>query len=119
MTPSGSTRVLAMVEANSVSGSAKAVLEFAREAQNQSESTKIDVSVLTFSRSHEENKLAQAIRSAGIEGDVVYEHGRFDRGVIPQLQALMNTRRPHVIWSNAVKSHFLVRFAGLNRSARW
>ena len=120
MTPSESIRILAMLEANSISGSAKAVLEFAREAsRSQSESAKICLSILTFSRSPAESKLTQAVRSAGIESDVVCEHGRFDRGVIPQLQALIKTRRPHVIWSNAVKSHFLVRFAGLNRSAKW
>ena len=98
MTPSESIRILAMLEANSISGSAKAVLEFAREAsRSQSESAKICLSILTFSRSPAESKLTQAVRSAGIESDVVCEHGRFDRGVIPQLQALIKTRRPHVI----------------------
>src|ERR1700676_5088634 len=120
MTPSRSIRVLAMLEATSVSGSAKAVLEFAREAsRKQSESIKIDVTILTFSRSRAENKLTEAIRNAGIELDVVSENGLFDRGIIPQLQVLTRMRRPHLIWSNAVKSHFLVPFAGLNRSAKW
>jgi glycosyltransferase involved in cell wall biosynthesis len=109
-----------MLEANTVSGSAKAVLEFAREAsRRQSETPRIDLRILTFSRSREENTLTDTIRSAGIALDVVSERGRFDRSVIPQLQALMKARQPHVIWSNAVKSHFLVRLAGLNRSAKW
>ena len=35
MTPSESIRILAMLEANYISGSAKAVLEFAREASRR------------------------------------------------------------------------------------
>jgi glycosyltransferase involved in cell wall biosynthesis len=120
MIRSGSIHVLAMLEAQNVSGSAKAVLEFAREAsRNRSDSSGIDVSIVTFSRSREENKLTQEIRDAGIELEVIFEHGRFDQGVIPQLRALMKARRPHLIWSNAVKSHFLVRLAGLHHSAKW
>lgn len=119
MTSSGGIRVLAMLEASSISGSAKAVLEFAREASRKPESTKIDVSILTFSRSREENVLTRVIRGVGIRLDVISEHGRFDRGVMPQLQSAMKKRQPHLIWSNAVKSHFLVRFAGLNRLAKW
>lgn len=113
-------RVLAMLEASSISGSAKAVLEFAREAaKEQSEATKLEVTILTFSRSSEENNLTRTIRRAGIDLEVVSEQGRFDRGVIPRLQNLVKTLRPHLIWSNAVKSHFLVRLGGLNRSAKW
>jgi glycosyltransferase involved in cell wall biosynthesis len=120
MMPCESIRVMAMLEANTVSGSAKAVLEFAREASlSKFDVVKIDVSILTFSRSREGNKLTEAIRRAGIKLDVIFERGPFDRSVIPQLQNLIKMRRPQLIWSNAVKSHFLVRLGGLNRLAKW
>jgi glycosyltransferase involved in cell wall biosynthesis len=120
MSPSRDIRVLAMVEAKSISGSAKAVLEFAREAvADHSASGKIQLSAMTFSRSQEENSLTQAFQSLGIELNVVKERGAFDLSIIPQLRSLVENLHPDVIWSNSVKSHFLVRFAGLSRSAKW
>ena len=120
MTAARNMRVVAMVEANSITGSAKSVLEFAREAaESLVGSPKIEVSVITFNRSQNQDSLVAAVRNAGAGLDVIFERRRFDRGVIRQLHALMETRRPDVIWSHSVKSHFLVRFAGLNRSAKW
>jgi glycosyltransferase involved in cell wall biosynthesis len=113
-------RVVAMLEANSITGSAKSVLEFAREAAESLVcSPKIEVSVITFNRFQNQDSLVAAVRNVGAGLDMIFERRRFDRGVIRQLHALMETRRPDVIWSHSVKSHFLVRFAGLNRSAKW
>ena len=113
-------RVLAMLEANSITGSAKAVLEFAKEAaQEHPGFPKIDLSILTFDRGQGENCLTNAIRDLGTPLDVVCERGRFDTNVIPQLRAAVENRRADIVWSNSVKSHFLVRWAGLNRSRGW
>jgi glycosyltransferase involved in cell wall biosynthesis len=113
-------RVLAMVEANSVSGSAKSVLEFAKEAAlGHSGLPKIDLSILTFSRGQCEGCLTEAIREIGTPHDVVFERGRFDTTIISQLRSLVAKRGVDLIWSNSVKSHFLVRWAGLNRSRSW
>jgi glycosyltransferase involved in cell wall biosynthesis len=113
-------RVLAMVEANSVTGSAKAVLEFAKEAAHgHSGLPTIDLSILTFSRGQGDDCLAKAIQDIGTPHDVVFERGRFDTNIISQLRSLVAKRRVDLIWSNSVKSHFLVRWAGLNRSRRW
>jgi glycosyltransferase involved in cell wall biosynthesis len=113
-------RILAMVEAYNVSGSAKAVLEFAREAAHErSDLPNFDVSILTFDRGQGETALTAAIRDTGAALDVVNERGRFDSDVIPQLRAIVAERRADVIWTNSVKSHFLVRWAGVNRQARW
>lgn len=112
-------RILAMIEARSVSGSAKAVLEFAQEARRAEAERKIELSIMTFSRGPGVNSLTTAIRKAGIPLDVVFERGRFDRGVIPQLRNLVKKRNAELIWSNSVKSHFLVRWAGLHKSCRW
>ena len=113
-------RVLAMVEAHSISGSAKAVLEFAKEAiRGQTALPRVDLSIMTFSRGPAENSLTAAIRNTGVPLDIVSESGRFDTGVIPQLRALVENRPTDLVWSNGVKSHFLVRWTGLNRSRGW
>ncbi len=113
-------RVLAMLEANNVSGSAKAVLEFAKEAaQGYTGFPKIDLSILTFDRGQGENCLKQAIRDIGTPLDIVFERQRFDSNVVPELHSVVAKRSVDLIWTNSVKSHFLVRWAGLNRSRKW
>ena len=113
-------RVVALLEARSITGSAKAVLEFAREAiQNRPGLPRIELSIVTFRRGGEEGSLLKVFRELGVPFDVVSERWRFDTLIIPQLRAVIENRQPEVIWSNSVKSHFLVRWAGLNRSRRW
>lgn len=113
-------RVLAMLESTSLSGTAKAVLEFAKEAAlGHPDLPKIDLSILTFNRGQGENILTKTIREMGTPHDVITEEGPFDRKIISQLRAAVAHRRPEIIWSNSVKSHFLVRYASLNQSSRW
>jgi glycosyltransferase involved in cell wall biosynthesis len=112
--------VLAMLEANNVSGSAKAVLEFAKEAaRGYSGFPQIELSIMTFDRGHGENCLTKAIQEIGVPLDVVSERRRFDSNVVRELRSLVAKRRVDLIWTNSVKSHFLVRWAGLNRSRKW
>src|SRR6266404_9795311 len=111
---------MAMLEADSITGVAKGVLEFAKEAANgHSGLPKIDLSILTFDRGQGENYLTKTIRNIGTSLDIISEGYRFDNNVVPQLRAAVENRRPEVIWSNSVKSHFLVRFAGLHRQRAW
>ncbi|MBZ5662466.1 MAG: glycosyltransferase [Acidobacteriia bacterium] len=113
-------RVMALLEASTVSGSAKAVLEFAREAARAHAGLpQIELSIATFDRGQGENPLARAIRETGAPHDVLFERRRFDTRVIGQLRAAAENRRADLVWSNSVKSHFLVRQAGLNRIRRW
>ncbi|MBZ5643277.1 MAG: glycosyltransferase [Acidobacteriia bacterium] len=113
-------RVLALLEASTVSGSAKAVLEFAREAARAHAGLpKIELSIATFDRCRRENSLTRAIRETGAPHDVLAERYRFDTRVIAQLRVAAEKRHADLIWSNSVKSHFLVRQAGLHRRRRW
>src|SRR6266576_2529235 len=113
-------RVLAMLEAHSVTGSAKAVLEFAKEAAHgHSGLPNVELSIAAFSRGHAENCLSKAIRDMGTPLDIIFERRRFDTNIISQLRSLVANRRVDLIWSNSIKSHFLVRWAGLNRSRCW
>jgi glycosyltransferase involved in cell wall biosynthesis len=109
-----------MLEARFISGSAKAVLEFAREAAiGHAGAPKIDLSILVFDRGEGETQVTKAIRDLGISLDIVSERRRFDFSVIGQLRKIVAKRRADIIWSNSIKSHFLVRYAGLNRSRKW
>jgi glycosyltransferase involved in cell wall biosynthesis len=112
-------RILTILEAHSITGPTKAILEFNREAVRSATSPRIELSVLTFLRGGGENSFTRAIRAEGMPLDIVAEKGRFDRGVIPQLRAAVARRQPHIIWTNAVKSHFLIRSSGLHKSVKW
>ncbi|MGQ9635858.1 MAG: glycosyltransferase family 4 protein [Bryobacteraceae bacterium] len=117
-----SIRILTLLEATSISGSAKPVLLFAREAQRaRSELPRADLAVALFHRhgQPEENSITSAAREAGIPLEKIRERGRFDVAVLLQLKELVQRLSPDVIWTNAVKSHFLTRLAGLHRETRW
>jgi glycosyltransferase involved in cell wall biosynthesis len=108
------TRILALLEATSLTGTAKAVLEFAREASNQ-------VSVANFVRGSGtlQNALTRTLENESIPLHFIREKGRFDSAVIPRLRQLTAELQPHIIWSNSVKSHFLVYLSGLHRRHQW
>jgi glycosyltransferase involved in cell wall biosynthesis len=117
MTP---LRLLAIIEAYSITGPAKNLLEFARCA------TELDVSttIATFTRGELNNQFTEAVREAansrtGIAIETIHERSLFDRGVLPSLRALIERVRPDVIQTHAVKSHFLSRVAGLPRYSPW
>jgi len=113
-------RVLAMAEeASSVSGTSKPILEFARQAaRHDVGSPPVHVTILAFARGRETDLIAAA-RAEGISTEIVWERGRFDWKVIGQLRAVVARCRPDVLWTNSMKSHFLVRAAGLNRKTHW
>ena len=115
-------RILTLLEATTVSGSAKPVLAFARQAQRApSELPRADLTVALFHRQGqpEENSFTAAARQAGLPLEFIRERGRFDVAVLRQLKEMVERLRPDVLWTNAVKSHFLARAAGLHRKARW
>ena len=115
-------RVAALVEAASVTGPAKNLIEFARRAgQPQPGSPGAMVSLAAFHRGPLDlpNALVAAARESGIPVDVIAERRAFDFGVVPQLRAMVAARRPHLIQTHNYKSHFLVRMAGLHRLVPW
>ncbi len=65
------------------------------------------------------NPLIAAATKTNVPFSVVAERGRFDYTVISQLRSIVDRNSPDVIWSNSVKSHFLIRAAGLHRSRKW
>ena len=116
----GAIRVLAMLDAYTVGGVAKAVLEFARQASRPDlGSPRVEVTILTYIRGGVETDFVRAARLEGIPLEVLNERRRFDWGLIPQIRAVVDSLGCDVLWTSGMKSHFLVRAAGLNRKVRW
>jgi glycosyltransferase involved in cell wall biosynthesis len=113
-------RIVAMLETKSLSGPAKAVLEFANQASLLLPNTPaIELSFLTFRRSEDEDDFTREVRRRNLPLDIVRERHAFDLAVIPQIRQAIACRRPDILWTNAVKSHFLVRLARLHTQAKW
>lgn len=119
--PDRSIRVVAMMEATSVTGPAKNVIEFAtRTATRSTAQGRVDLSIIAFVRGDaHRNVFVSAARSAGVPVDVVDERFAFDIRVISQLRKIISRRNPDIIQTHAVKSHFLVWLTGLRGSRRW
>lgn len=115
-------RVLVILEAATIDGVAKPILEFAREAARLGPETAIlEVSLAAFNRRRPEldHRFVRAVQECGSPLIVIHERHVFDFGVIPQLRATVQRCQPDVIWTNGVKTHLLVRLAGLHKGRRW
>ena len=110
-------RVLALMEARSVTGPAKNLLAIARGlAQEQ---PAVSIRIVTFARHEASNAFIEACERAGVAVDVIRERYRFDLGVIPQLRQIVRRSAPDILQSHITKSHFLIRLSGLNRDRPW
>ena len=113
-------RVLAFLEAHTITGPAKAIVELAREtARADAPEPRIEIVVATFLRKVSANDFTRAIEGEGIPLEAIAERRVFDPGVFRQMRKLVEKRQPDVIWTHAVKSHFLVRAAGLQKRVPW
>ena len=103
-------RILAMMEAASVTGPAKNLIGFSSWlAGEEGAKSGLAVSIATFCREAGNEGFASAARAAGIDTHVIRERRRFDRGVIPQLREIVARVRPGIIQTHNGKSHLLVR----------
>jgi glycosyltransferase involved in cell wall biosynthesis len=108
-------KLLAVIEAYSMTGPAKNLIEFATLARELG----VETTVATFIRGRESNIFTETARSSGVQVHVLRERGLADRAVLKDLAALVSRQKPDVIQTHAVKSHFLARLAGLPKSAPW
>lgn len=107
-------RVVAIIEAATVTGPAKNLIQFARTAAPE-----VRMSVVTYVRGEQAGAFAEAARAAGVEVDLVRERGRFDRAAMDQLREILARRQPDIVQTHNVKSNFLFRAAGLHNRYRW
>jgi glycosyltransferase involved in cell wall biosynthesis len=108
-------RLLTVIEAGSVTGPAKNLLEFARLAGPMG----VDVAIVAITRGPAHNSFLDAARAAEIQTEVVREQHIFDRAVIAGLRDVVTRNKPDIIQTHAVKSHFLARWAGLPNIFPW
>ncbi|MDP9112102.1 MAG: glycosyltransferase [Acidobacteriota bacterium] len=115
-------RVLAIVEAATITGPAKNLIRFCETVQADPQAG-VAISIAAFQRRSpagpQSNAFLDAVRAAGIELDVIPERGRFDASIRPLLAEVVARRRPDIIQTHAPKSHFLVRWLGLERGRGW
>jgi len=132
-------KVLSIIEATTVTGPAKNLLNFCRLLQSPEFAVGgkplVEVSIVTFHRAasvpgamatgssarpdNSPNAFIAAARDMGIAVDVITERFVFDLSVIKQLRAIVARRSPDVIQTHMIKSHFLVKLAGLNKKFPW
>jgi glycosyltransferase involved in cell wall biosynthesis len=106
-------RLLAIIEAHSITGPAKNLLEFAACAQG------VELTIASFLRGGGSNLFLETARRAGIPVEVIPERGLFDRSVPGALRAAAGRSQPDIVQTHAVKSHFVARLAGLPALAPW
>ena len=117
MTP---LRLFAIIEAGSITGPAKNLLDFACRATTYGVCT----TIATFTRGGSDNQFTRAVIEAasqcsGVALETIPERGPFDPETLRSLRRLAERVHPDVIQTHAVKSHFLARAAGLPRIAPW
>jgi glycosyltransferase involved in cell wall biosynthesis len=108
-------RLLAIIEAYSITGPAKNLLSFIGQAQREQLST----TIATFTRGESDNLFVNTARRQGIVVETIPERGPFDPRVFRSLQAIVDRVGPDIVQTHAVKSHFLARLAGLPHRAPW
>lgn len=104
-------RLLAVLEASTVTGPAKNLLQFAEFAR--SADWPVEVTIATFHRSGDPEIFMEAASRAEVRVHLIEESGRFDRSVVPVLKDLSRRLAPDLVQTHAVKSHLIARVAGL------
>jgi glycosyltransferase involved in cell wall biosynthesis len=112
-------RLLAILEATTITGPAKNLLDFARIARTEAVDPPVEVAVAVFRRDGDSDVLLNAAQQAGIPAYAIAERSRYDRSVMAKLAALASEWAPDIVQTHAVKSHFLVRRMGLGRVYPW
>jgi glycosyltransferase involved in cell wall biosynthesis len=103
-------RIVAVIEAKTVTGPAKNLIRFASENRRE-----LQFHFVTYARARSEaeakahtNAFIEAARNAGIPVSIVWERSRFDRNVLRQLAEEVEIQQAHYIQTHSVKSHFLL-----------
>lgn len=108
-------RVLAVMEADRITGPAKNLLRFGAAARPD-----VELTVATYLRGKaSSNDFLDAARAAGLVAHGVAERGRFDWNVVAALNELVERVRPDLVQTHNAKSHFLMRLSGVGRRVPW
>lgn len=112
------------MEATVVNGAAKTLLNFCETIRRSPGSLPIDISIATFHRGERSpgkpvNAFVEAVESLGIRAIVIPERYRFDPRAFSVLRRTVRAEAPDILQTNNVKSHAMVKIAGLHREFPW
>jgi len=115
-------RVVAVMEAHTVTGPAKNLIRFCKFAAERY-SPDFEISVVTYLRpapnsARQTNQFIEAVRDAGVPLEIIPEQRAFDWQVVSRLRELLRDRKPDIVQTHAVKSHFLMRLLPTSE-VRW
>jgi hypothetical protein len=128
MTQSNSIKLLAVVEAATVTGPARNLLDFFAGASSPRSDggDYLNPTLTTYHRSRSApspneaaNEFVQRARAQNIPVDVIAERFPFDLRVVPALREVVARRAPDIVETHHVKSHFLYRLSGAWRRRPW
>jgi glycosyltransferase involved in cell wall biosynthesis len=117
-------KLIAIMEAGTVTGPAKNLLSFCQSAQEHSFSDLpfVETSITTFRRASANeptNMFVEKALDSNIQVDLIDERFRFDVRVVEELKRVVEHKKPDVIQTHNVKSHFIMRLSGLWRDIPW
>ncbi|MDT5271965.1 MAG: hypothetical protein QOH49_4151 [Acidobacteriota bacterium] len=117
-------KLLAVMEATTVTGPAKNLIGFAVRARSREFAERlglprVETAVVTFQRGGGPNAFVSAARDAGLAVEVIPERFRFDPNVLGGLRRAARAHAPDLIQTHMLKSHFLLRLSGLARRYPW
>ncbi len=115
-------RILAFIEAQTLTGPAKNLLRFGRlAAANREEPVRVDIA--TFGRGpladRNDTAFAREVADAGLKLFVIPERFRFDLRVPRLIETLVKDVEPDIIQTHGVKSHFLVNLISRPAATKW
>lgn len=111
----GAVRVLAWIEAATVTGPAKNLLEFGRMAG------RVELVVSTFRRrgAPGDDPFQRAVRESGLELHVIEESGPWDGRTLGAMRELVKRVEPGIVQTHGNKSHLLARVSGVAGRRPW
>jgi len=113
------------IEASTVNGAAKSLLNFWDTVNGASwQQSTLSLAFATFHRGKVNGErctteFLQAVRSRGISTHVIPERHRFDRKLLSSVRDVVEQAAPDIVQTNNVKSHFLIKTAGIQKHSRW
>lgn len=112
-------RVLAFLEATSLTGPAKNLLQFGELARR--ENPPVELILVTYRRpgQPEVDDFIRGIESAGLRYELVQENGAFDLRTVGQIRRLLQRLEPDIVQTHNVKSGFLVWMSRMWKRFCW
>ena len=112
-------RLLAIIEANTITGPAKNLLSFAEMARPGNVDPGVEVLLGVFKRPGTSDVFTEAARRYSVPVHYIPQTGRFHPAVLKRMAGLVRELRPDLIQTHAVKSHLLARLSGIHKLAPW